>query len=135
MIRLLALALLLASCKSGQSHIATAIAKDPTLLNVERVVFQDTIVLGNTKGAFVLQMPSDGTAVAERTHSDIAIDIVNVGDTALSVEVECPPDTQFVEQVKYVPQVKYVKRGKREWVTPLVLGAFLGGLAVLVLLR
>lgn len=102
----LVVGLLFASCKSAESHIAKAIYKDPSLLQVRKLEFVDTLFTQSLRTT--IAMPLDSLGVSTAVSNGIEIKTY-VYDTLVITEVVCPPDTHIVTNTEYITQVEYVE--------------------------
>lgn len=98
--------LILTSC-SASWHLKRAIAKEPTIVRMQPVRLDTTIVteIKVAKGSFFIEAD---TALAFE-EKGVRTEIRVVSDT-FYVETTCPPDTITVSKEIYVPKVVYTEK-------------------------
>lgn len=99
-------ALMLTSC-SASWHLKRAIAKDPTIVRMQPVVVDTTVIteIKPSKGTFVINRDTSLTFVQNGVKTQLKV----IHDT-FTVEVECPPDTIRIQKEILVPKVVYKEK-------------------------
>lgn len=97
---------MLTSC-SAQWHLKRAVAKDPTIVRMQPVVVDTTVIteIRASKGAFVIDR--DTSLLFEQKGVKTQIKVVS--DT-FYVETICPPDTIRIQKEIFVPKVVYQEK-------------------------
>lgn len=95
----------LLACKTSQQHIASAISKDPSILQ-EVTIRLDTLI---TRPAvnFVADIPKHISDTSFTTPTGISLRVTSDA-TGTRITGDCPPDTLRIEKVTKVPQIKYL---------------------------
>lgn len=97
---------MLTSC-SASWHLKRAIAKDPTIVRMQPVVVDTTVIteIKPSKGTFVINRDTALTFVQNGVKTQLKV----IHDT-FTVEVECPPDTIRIQKEILVPKVVYKEK-------------------------